>query len=49
MPLALAPNTPMRLVLREGSYVIAASLDGDEVFRPASFEGMEVPLAKLWE
>jgi Uma2 family endonuclease len=38
-----------RLVLREGAYVIAASLDGDEdVLRPESFEGLEIPLATLW-
>ena len=31
-----------RLVLREGAYVaIALSLEGEDVFRPESFEGME--------
>jgi Uma2 family endonuclease len=38
-----------RLILREGSYVIADALVGDAVFRPASFEGLEIPLAELWE
>ena len=41
-------RTLERLVLKEGAYVIAASLDGEEIFRPESFEGMEIPLAKLW-
>ena len=41
-------RTLERLVLREGSYMIAASLEGEEVFRPESFEGMEIALAKLW-
>jgi Uma2 family endonuclease len=37
-----------RLVLREGAYVIAASLADDEPFRPESFEGLEIPLTELW-
>jgi Uma2 family endonuclease len=37
-----------RLVLRDGAYVIAASLADDEVFRPESFEALEIPLSKLW-
>jgi Uma2 family endonuclease len=37
-----------RLVLGEGAYVIAASLADQEIFRPESFEGMEIPLSKLW-
>ncbi len=41
-------RTLERLVLRDGAYVIAASLDGEETFRPESFEGLEIPLAKLW-
>ena len=36
------------LVLRDGMYTIAASLAEEETFRPASFEGLEIPLAKLW-
>jgi Uma2 family endonuclease len=36
------------LVVREGVYAIVESLGGDEEFRPASFEGVEIPLAKLW-
>jgi Uma2 family endonuclease len=42
-------RTVERLVLRDGSYVIAASLAEDEVLRPESFDGLEIPLAKLWE
>jgi Uma2 family endonuclease len=41
-------RTLERLVLREGSYVIAASLADDETFRPESFDGLEIPLVKLW-
>ena len=37
-----------RLVLREAAFVIAASLEGEETFRPESFAGLEIPLAKLW-
>jgi Uma2 family endonuclease len=37
-----------RLVLREGVYAIVESLGGDEMFRPTSFEGLEIPLATLW-
>jgi Uma2 family endonuclease len=41
-------KTLERLVLRDGAYVIAASLEGDATLRPESFEGLEIPLAKLW-
>lgn len=37
-----------RLVLENGRYLIADALEGDEVCRPASFEGLEIPLSKLW-
>jgi Uma2 family endonuclease len=37
-----------RLVLRDGAYVIAASLADDEIFRPESFEALEIALSKLW-
>lgn len=37
-----------RLALRDGVYSIVESLGGDDVFRPASFEGLEIPLARLW-
>ena len=36
------------LTLREGVYAIAATVEGDETFRPESFVGLEVPLSKLW-
>jgi Uma2 family endonuclease len=42
-------RTLERLILRDGAYVIAASLAEDEVLRPETFEGLEIPLAKLWE
>ena len=41
-------RTVERLVLRDGGYLIAESLADDETFRPASFEGIEIPLAELW-
>jgi Uma2 family endonuclease len=44
----LEARTVERLVLRDGTYAIAASLDDEETFRPESFEGLEIPLAKLW-
>lgn len=37
-----------RLVLREGRYAIVAALADDEVFRPTSFDGLEIPLSTLW-
>jgi Uma2 family endonuclease len=42
-------RTLERLVLRESSYLIVESLADDETLRPDSFEGLEIPLAKLWE
>jgi Uma2 family endonuclease len=37
-----------RLLLREGAYVIAGSFADSETFRAESFDGLEIPLAKLW-
>jgi hypothetical protein len=42
-------RTLERLVLREGIYGIAESLADEDVLRPESFEGLELPLAKLWD
>jgi Uma2 family endonuclease len=42
-------RTLERLVLGTGAYVIRASLADDETFRPDSFDGLEIPLSKLWE
>jgi Uma2 family endonuclease len=42
-------RTLERLVLREAAYVIAVSLAEAETFRPESFEGLAIPLARLWE
>ena len=42
-------RTVERLVLHDGAYVIEASVAEDEVLTPESFEGLEIPLAKLWE
>jgi Uma2 family endonuclease len=42
-------HTLERLVLDGKRYVIEESLSDDDVFEPASFEGLRVPLAELWE
>jgi Uma2 family endonuclease len=42
-------RTLEQLVLRDGHYLIAASLAEEETFRPGSFEGLEIPLLKLWQ
>jgi hypothetical protein len=34
---------------KKGRYAIADALAGDVPFRPSSFEGLEIPLAKLPE
>jgi len=41
-------RTLWRLVLREGAYSIAEALEGEAVFRPEGFEGLEIDLAELW-
>ena len=39
-----------RLVLQEdGKYLIAQVAAGAEMFRPDSFDGLEIPLGELWE
>jgi Uma2 family endonuclease len=42
-------RTLERLVLGAGIYAIAATHADDETFRPESFPGLEIPLARLWE
>ncbi|HEX7184077.1 MAG TPA: Uma2 family endonuclease [Thermoanaerobaculia bacterium] len=41
-------RTLERLVLREGIYSIVEALEGEVVFRPDSFEGLEIDLGRLW-
>jgi Uma2 family endonuclease len=41
-------KTLERLVLRDGVYAIEQSESRNAVFRPASFEGLEIPLAERW-
>jgi Uma2 family endonuclease len=41
-------RTLERLVLRDGLYSVAQSLSDQEVFRPDTFEGLEIPLGRLW-
>ncbi len=41
-------RTVERLMLREDAFVIASSLADDEVLRAETFEGLEVPLGRLW-
>jgi len=43
-----AARTLERLVLREGAYSIADALAEGETFQPESFQGLEIPLSKLW-
>jgi Uma2 family endonuclease len=38
-----------RLLLEGERYAIAEVADGDDAVRPATFEGLEIPLAELWE
>jgi Uma2 family endonuclease len=42
-------RTLERLVLQDGKYLVADVLAEDATFRPESFEGMEIPLATLWQ
>lgn len=41
-------RTLERLVLRDGVYGIVEALEGDAVFAPEEFEGLEIPLGRLW-
>lgn len=41
-------RTLERLVLRDGVYSIIEALEGDAVFRPESFDGLEIDLGRLW-
>jgi len=43
-----AARTLERLVLDGERYRIDDAVSGDDVFRPASFPELEIPLAKLW-
>ncbi len=44
------PGTRMleRLILQGEHYLVAEVLGDDALLRPASFEGLEIPLAELW-
>lgn len=41
-------RTLERLVLRDGVYSIVEALEGEVLFRPESFEGLEIDLGRLW-
>jgi Uma2 family endonuclease len=41
-------RTLERLVLDGGRYRIEEAASGDDVVRPASFDGLEIPLGELW-
>jgi Uma2 family endonuclease len=41
-------QTIERLVLKKGSYAIEQTATGKQHFRPKSFDGLDIPLAKLW-
>ena len=36
------------LGLRDGAYELAEEADGDEIFRPSLFPGLEIPLGAIW-
>jgi len=40
--------TLQQLILKEGRYVVFASIAGSTIFRPETFPGLEIPLADLW-
>jgi Uma2 family endonuclease len=42
-------RTLERLVLDAGRFAIADALEGGAVFRPESFDGLEIPLSRLWK
>jgi Uma2 family endonuclease len=44
-----AVRTFERFVLDGMQYAIADALEGDRVFRPESFEGLEIALSRLWK
>jgi|SRR5215203_3389660 len=41
-------HTLERLVLREGVYSIVEAVEGDALFQPEGFDGLEVDLGRLW-
>ena len=41
-------HTLERLVLRDGVYSIVEAVEGDALFQPEGFDGLEVDLGKLW-
>jgi hypothetical protein len=38
-----------RLVLLDGSYLLAQQAEGDTVFRPKSMRGLVIPLDEIWD
>lgn len=42
------PRTLERLVLRDGVYSIVEAVEGDALFQPDGFEGLEIDLARIW-
>jgi Uma2 family endonuclease len=41
-------RTLERLILRDGVYSIVEALEGDAVFCPEAFQGLEIDLGRLW-
>jgi len=41
-------HTLERLVLRDGVYSIVEAVEGDALFQPEEFDGLEVDLGRLW-
>ena len=41
-------RTLERLVLRDGTYSIVEAIEGNAIFRPEGFDGLEIDLGRLW-
>ncbi len=41
-------RTLHRYLLRDGELILEETLEGDDVFRPSTFAGLEIPLSELW-
>jgi Uma2 family endonuclease len=41
-------RTLERLILRDGVYSIVEALEGDAMFCPETFQGLEIDLGRLW-
>ncbi|WP_394846601.1 Uma2 family endonuclease [Pendulispora brunnea] len=42
-------RTLQQFILKDGHYVVMASLSDSETFRPETFPGLEIPLVEIWQ